>query len=257
MSAFDDPGAWAVAASLTFAGSVHCLGMCGGFVVALSAARRTHGGWPLLTHHLLLNAGKATSYAFLGALAGAAGGHVLHSPAMTWAGRVLAVVAAGTLVGSGLTLLGLRQAGRATWAEPIASLFGRVTSALFEARPAGFPLVIGMLMGFLPCPLVYAGLAVAAASGSAARGAAVLAGVALGTVPALALVACSGKALSLPRRQRWAQAAGVLLLAAAVFTLARGFGLHAHHHAGTSPAAATRGSGAEGPMAGSAPQHRH
>jgi sulfite exporter TauE/SafE len=164
---------------------------------------------------------------------------------MTWGARALTLVAAGTLALSGLTLLGLRATRRTAWTEPVAGLLGRVTNTLFTARPAGFPLVIGLLMGLLPCPLVYAGLAVAAASGSAAHGAAVLAGVALGTLPALALVALSGSVLRLPDRQRLARAAGVLLLVAAAFTLARGFGVHAHHrHAPPAPGAAGAESGA-------------
>lgn len=234
--------AWAVAASLTFAGSVHCLGMCGGFVVALSVAGRRRSAWPLLGHHLLLNLGKATSYAFLGALAGALGGEIAHSPAMSWGARALGIVAALTLAASGLTLLGLRATRPVRWAEPLTALFARVTGALFEARPAGFPLVIGMLMGFLPCPLVFAGLAAAAASGSAASGAGILAGVALGTLPALSLVALSGTAASLPRRQTLARAAGLLLLVAAAFTLARGFGMLAHQHGHSVPAARGPGS---------------
>jgi sulfite exporter TauE/SafE len=44
-------------------------------------------------------------------------------------------------------------------------------------------LVVGMAMGFLPCPLIYPGPAVAVAGGSALFGASVMAGVALGTVP--------------------------------------------------------------------------
>ncbi len=90
-------------------------------------------------------------------------------------------------------------------------------------------------MGLLPCPLVYAGLAAAAASGSAAAGAGILAGVALGTLPALALVAAFGGALPRLARQRLARVAGALLLLAGLITLARGFELHQHHdHAATT-----------------------
>ena len=63
----DDPS-WLVAAGLTLAGSIHCVGMCGGFVLAVAAGRR--GAWRLVGHQVLLQLGKATTYAFLGALAG-------------------------------------------------------------------------------------------------------------------------------------------------------------------------------------------
>jgi sulfite exporter TauE/SafE len=94
-----------------------------------------------------------------------------------------------------------------------------------------------MAMGFLPCPLVYAGLAAAAASGSAAGGALILAGVALGTVPALTAVAIFGSAVPLGWRRALARGAGVLLVIVGLVTFARGLGGpeghagagHAHH----------------------------
>lgn len=84
-------------------------------------------------------------------------------------------------------------------------------------------------MGLLPCPLVYAGLAAAAASGSPGAGAAILAGVALGTVPALAIVAASGTAFTLGMRRTLARIAGIVLLAAAAVMLTRASSLHAGH----------------------------
>jgi sulfite exporter TauE/SafE len=98
-----------------------------------------------------------------------------------------------------------------------------------------------MAMGLLPCPLVDAGLAAAAASGSPGAGAAILAGVALGTVPALMIVAASGTAFSLGMRRTLARVAGVVLLAAAAVTLTRATDLHAGHgaHAGHMAPAVT------------------
>jgi sulfite exporter TauE/SafE len=50
------------------AASWHCIGMCGGFACALSGGRR---GAQALQRQLLYNAGRVTTYCFLGALAGA------------------------------------------------------------------------------------------------------------------------------------------------------------------------------------------
>jgi uncharacterized protein len=250
---------WLVAAGLTFASSIHCAGMCGGFVLAVAAGRR--GAWRLLSHQGQLQLGKAASYAFLGALAGAFGAAVVASPVLTWGERALAVIAAVALGAAGLSLLGLRASGGSRVASRLAPAWARVTGPLLSARPTGYPLVVGMAMGFLPCPLVYAGLAAAAASGSPGAGAAILAGVALGTLPALAIVALSGTAFSLGMRRALGRAAGVLLLAAAVVTLARAGGLHAGHgghgeHDGHGAAPATAGSPA--PAAPEAPDpHAH
>jgi sulfite exporter TauE/SafE len=237
---------WIVAAALTFAASIHCVGMCGGFVLAVGAFRRT-GRWRLLVDQLLLQLGKATSYAFLGTLAGAFGARLVASPAFGLSGRLLAFLAALAMALAGLTLLGMRPGqSRAGGVGAIGARFADLTSRLLgpllSARPPGGSLVVGMVMGFLPCPLVYAGLAGAAASGSPARGAAILAGVALGTLPALAAVAVFGAGLPTRWRFGLARAAGVLLLVVAAVTLTRGLGLHAGHqghsgHAMPAPAA--------------------
>ena len=54
-------------------GGVHCAGMCGGIVAALSGQVTNRARqWPL---HIAYSAGRLTSYAIAGALAGAALGH--------------------------------------------------------------------------------------------------------------------------------------------------------------------------------------
>ena len=83
-----------------FAGSFHCIGMCGGFACALG--RDPGGAAATAGRHLLYNAGRLTTYCFLGALAGAFGQMLSTSPGMTvpvldgpldGAQRVLAIVA--------------------------------------------------------------------------------------------------------------------------------------------------------------------
>ena len=54
-----------------FAGSFHCIGMCGGFACALGRDQR--GGGATVARHLLYNTGRLTTYCFLGGLAGALG----------------------------------------------------------------------------------------------------------------------------------------------------------------------------------------
>jgi sulfite exporter TauE/SafE len=219
--------AWLVAAGLTLAASVHCLGMCGGFALVL-AVRDRQRRWRLASDQILLHLGKATTYAFLGALAGTLGGALVHSTLLSWGGKVLALVMAVLLAVAGATLLGLRHSRPSPWITRLASLWQRALGPLLEERPAGSSLVVGLALGTLPCPLVYAGLAAAAASGSAAQGAAILAGVALGTVPALAAVALVGVTISEGARRGLARTGGVLLLVMALVTMVRAFGHEGH-----------------------------
>lgn len=219
---------WLLAAGLTAAASVHCAGMCGPFVLAV-AVRDRERRWRLVGNQLLLQLGKATTYAFLGALAGLAGGRLMSSGWFRWSGQGLALLSAVLLALAGLTLLGKKSGTPAAWVVQLAGAGKRLLGPLLAERPAGSALVIGMTLGALPCPLVYAGLALAAATGSPAQGAATLAGVALGTVPALLAVALVGVALPQTTRHQLAKAGGVLLLAMAAVTLFRAFG---HDHAG-------------------------
>lgn len=223
-----------VAAALTFAASAHCVGMCGGFAVAASAGARSGA---LLLSQLLLQAGKATSYMFLGALAGALGGAIVKSAALELGGRIVSVIAGLALLAAGLALLGLLGRGDDALSRWLAPLWARVMGPLLQQRPKGFPLVVGLAMGFFPCPLVYAGLGAAASTGSPLKGALTMAGVGLGTVPALLLSAAFGSTLSAVWRKNVARFAGVLLVAFAAFTIARGFGVPVMRFMHAGPAA--------------------
>jgi len=229
-----------IAAALTFAASAHCLGMCGGLMVTVAARGKRPGA---LRDFLLLQLGKGTTYAFLGALAGLFGAAVTGSAAFVWSTRILTFVAALALASAGLTLLGLRRGAEGAWGQGIAPLWSRLFGPLLQARPAGFPLVVGLAMGFFPCPLVYAGLAAAAVTSSPGLGALTLAGVALGSIPALALASAATNFAALRERSAWrgaiTRAAGALLIVMAAVTLSRAVPGGHGSHAGHAPAAAT------------------
>jgi sulfite exporter TauE/SafE len=232
---------WLVAATLTLAASIHCVGMCGGFILAVSGPGRTPP-LALVGRQMLLQLGKATTYVFLGALAGALGAVVTRNSALAWTGRGLTVAAGVVITLAGLTLLGWRSVSGGGVARWIAPVWNRVVSPLLVSRPRGSALIVGMAMGFLPCPLIYAGLAAAVAGGSALFGASIMAGVSLGTIPALLAVATLG-AVRPKRLGAWpVRLAGVLLVAAGLFALGRGLGLVRRHHGHTPPAATTSSS---------------
>src|SRR5512134_1015410 len=175
------PGAVYVSAFLVgLLGGVHCLGMCGGIVGALSLQRP--GAQPVAAFQLAYNLGRILSYGVAGALAGAigfaAGGAV--------AARVgLYVLANLMLLALGLHLAGLWQGvaalervGVLLWARirPLAARFLPV-----DSTPRA--LASGLLWGWLPCGMVYSVLTTALFSGSAARGFLVMLAFGLGTLP--------------------------------------------------------------------------
>lgn len=196
------------------AGSLmHCGPMCGPFVLGqvadrmarLPAARLSE--LRRLTAALLLpyHAGRLTTYAALGALAGATGGalvndarlHVVSAALLLAAAALFALHAARRLLPGGLPALFARRPPRLV----------RLLERLEHAPPGwtrmvrratrrfgrgGFPL--GLALGFLPCGFLYAALMAAAASLNPLGGALAMLAFGAGTVPALAAVGMAGNA---------------------------------------------------------------
>ena len=218
--------------------SMHCVGMCGGFVALLSAqtapaaaaAGSALGGGrraaPLLRVHLLYHLGRLASYAALGALAGGLGSltAVVIRTARPQAWLMLA--AGGLMAAAGLAILGLTRWNpmRPPGLAREGSWMGRAARLPMQWFRAGLRRVLrwprsvvaapyGALMGLLPCGLIYTMLIRAAASASALGGAAVMASFGAGTIPALLLVAYGARIFTVQLRQRLFAVSGVFLLA--------------------------------------------
>jgi uncharacterized protein len=165
------------------AGSMHCIGMCGGFACAIGGDAR--GPAASVLRHALYNVGRLSSYAFIGALVGSAG-LLLVGPGGgtgTAAQRALAVVSGLLMVYIGLQFLGWLETARAH--GPGVQALAQALRTLVRAPARSAPLAMGVLNGLLPCPLVYAFAAQAAASGGPMQGLAIMAAFGLGTFPAM------------------------------------------------------------------------
>jgi sulfite exporter TauE/SafE len=117
----------------------------------------------------------------------------------------------------------------ATQAAGIAAIVdvSALRSVLKSPRRAA-PLAFGVLNGFLPCPLVYAFAAQAAASGGPLPGLGVMLAFGLGTFPAMLAMGGAGAWLraATPGSARWrvqgVRAAGAFIVLLGLVTLARG-----------------------------------
>ena len=186
-------------------GSVsHCAGMCGPFVLQQAAMRgekvpaagmtEMHrlGGILLVPYHL----GRITTYAALGALAGGLFGSITHLSGQHWIAALLLGLAALLMFGMALGRIGIirrkliaASGGAATWTAPVANAATRLFRDPVGWRGYG----LGVILGFLPCGLLYAALMSAGAGGDPLVGAMAMAAFALGTVPALLLVGLIGR----------------------------------------------------------------
>lgn len=210
-------------------GGVHCVGMCGGIVGALTVQTPRRGrAWNL---HLAYSAGRISSYAVAGAVMGMIGGAGLMFNQVLPVQMLLYVLANLVLISLGLYLAGLGK--QLTRLEALgASLWRRVqpySARFLPADTAGKAFLLGTLWGWLPCGLVYSLLATALLSGGAASGAGVMLAFGLGTLPNLLLAGMAFKRLrDFTSNRRLRLAAGGLVAAFGFAGLARAANLGEH-----------------------------
>jgi hypothetical protein len=146
-------------------------------------------GAAVLPYHL----GRTVVYCSLGALADAfTGSLTLKATSLHWVSAALLLAAAAFMASLALpSLKGLFSTGPKTagwWSR----LMERLARPLF-GRPTGWRgFVLGLLLGFIPCGLLYGALAAAAASGDPLTGAMGMLAFALGTWPSLFAVGVAG-----------------------------------------------------------------
>jgi len=172
------------------AGSMHCIGMCGGFACAMGADPR--GRVASLQRHLIYNLGRVTSYCFLGAVVGYLGvllvGHGAENTPASLAQRALAVVSGCLMVFIGLQFFGLFRTYHRRLIGRGGEFLVQALRDLLKVPGAAAPLAFGVLNGLLPCPLVYAFAAQAAGSGGPLSGLLIMAAFGLGTFPAMLIM---------------------------------------------------------------------
>lgn len=181
-------------------GSVHCAGMCGGFVCFYAG-----GAGSGTRAHVAYNVGRLASYLFLGLVAGMVGATVDRFGALAGLSRGAAVLSGTLMVAWGLsTLLAARGVrwprleGRLGGQNPLGKLLARVRgrSAIVRASTTG------LLTTLLPCGWLYAFVAAAAGTGRVDRALLTMGVFWLGTLPMMLAVGYGVQRLSGPLRTR-------------------------------------------------------
>lgn len=206
-----------------FAGSFHCVGMCGGFACALG--RDPAGRRATIERHLLYNTGRLATYTFIGAMAGTLGQGLAGQglPGSLAAGQRVLALTAGAL----MIVMGLQFFGHLQGVHRFVTGFGGNTLVvslrnLIAAPGRSAPIALGVINGWLPCPLVYAFAAQAAATADALQGFLTMLAFGLGTYPAMLMMGGTGQLLRPDWRRRGVWFAGLFLLILGAITVARG-----------------------------------
>jgi sulfite exporter TauE/SafE len=200
-------------------GSVgHCIGMCGGFVVAYSTAKidPESSRFTQSIAHLLYSLGRTASYMFIGAIFGFLGSAIGFT--MTSKG-VLFIVIGILMVFIGLSLMGkIKFLTVIEHSMAQSPLFKKLFQAVIHSRSMPSFFLMGVLNGLIPCGLVYFFATAAIASGSALQGAIIMAVFGLATVPALFVL---GMVSSVLGQLSWRKS--VLMAASALVILYGGY----------------------------------
>ena len=202
-------------------GGVHCVGMCGGIVGALTFGLGRQGVVASLPFLIAYNGGRLLSYSVAGALMGGLGWLAAHFADLRQVQLALQALAGLFMVAMGLFLGGwwfglarVEKAGGVLWRriEPL----GR---RLMPVCRPGQALVLGLLWGWLPCGLVYSVLIWSISAGDALKGALLMASFGAGTLPNLLVMGLAAAKLgAFAKRPVVRHVAGALVM---------GFGLYA------------------------------
>ena len=172
--------------SIAFLGSFgHCIGMCGGIVLAYSTIKidPASSKFSKSTAHLLYSFGRVLTYTMLGAMFGTLGSVIQFSN--TSRGVVL------VLVGVAMILAGFSLMGKLKFLTIIEHSFSssnlyKVTfKKILNSKSNASFFALGMLNGLLPCGFVYFFAITAAGTGDPLLGALVMAIFGMSTIPAM------------------------------------------------------------------------
>lgn len=161
------------------AGSFHCVGMCGPIVLSYSVGLRG----PRPAAHAAYNAGRILTYILLGAIAGAAGHGIAMLGQLAGLAAGARIFAGMAMIAAGLLMIGLAPASSLVQIRRpgIMQSIGK----LILGPTAGSKFTLGLMLGFLPCGLIYAALLKSLESGSPISGAFTMLAFGLGTSAAL------------------------------------------------------------------------
>ncbi len=169
---------------LGFAGSLHCVGMCGPLSLAIPTG---HLNAVLKTVSLVVyQLGRVATYALLGLLFGFAGKGIYVAGVQQWFSITMGIV---IIMMAGFNFVRSRSV-HFTFLNKLYLQLAQLMSKIMQTKPgiSGF-FLLGMANGLLPCGMVYIALATALSFNEVSSAVVFMALFGSGTLPAMMLVA--------------------------------------------------------------------
>jgi len=223
--------------------TLHCLGMCGGIIGALTFSLpveiRNHR-WRLFPYISAYNLGRISSYTLVGAIAGGLGENLFDFISPQYGHLILQGIAVAIMLGIGLYLAGWfpRFAEIEKLGQPVWRKLEPVGQKLLPVRTPSHAFLFGLIWGWLPCGLVYSALLWSASTGSASNGALFMLMFGAGTLPAVMTAGIvSGWLIRLTRMPHLRTLVGLSIIALALVSLFLNLehaGINSHQHAITT-----------------------
>ncbi|MFC1747301.1 sulfite exporter TauE/SafE family protein [Pseudomonadota bacterium] len=223
---------FAAAFSIGFLGSLHCVGMCGGLVTAMTMTR-TETWWPGV---IAYQAGRITTYTTLGLIAGLIGSVFARGGILNSAQGVVSIIAGILIIVLALHIAGWLPDPLSRLAKGISSITGLgrlINKATTQSSTVPW-YNVGLINGLLPCGLVYAGVGLSLTASSALEGTGTMLIFGLGTVPAMLAVPILMRSITPQMRGKVLKLGALILIMIGALTIARGTTLGQHDHSDPS-----------------------
>jgi len=207
-------------------GGVHCAGMCGGIISALTLSiasdKRAHSN-TLTLYLLFYNFGRILSYIIAGIAVAVIGAAIKNLGDAMVIRQVFSLIAAGVMILLGLYLTGwwptailkIEKAGSLLWRliEPLAR-------KLLPVNSPGQAFMAGLVWGWLPCGLVYTALLLSLSADSIVQGGLIMASFGIGTLPALFGIGYFSASLLPYLQKQWLRTtSGLMILSFGLYQL--------------------------------------
>ncbi|CZE48970.1 sulfite exporter TauE/SafE family protein [Campylobacter geochelonis] len=199
----------------------HCLGMCGGFVMAYSVKLAKKSKFEAFYYSLSFHISRVFAYVLLGFIAGYFGSIFAFSS------QIMGYVKFA--IGLFLVVLGVALIKRGELLKFIENdkiwkkFFAKPTKFAMQESSFGSFVLLGFLNGFLPCGVVYTFLAMAIMSGSAIKGAFIMVIFGISTIPSMLGLSFVTNLLNLKLKQIMLYISAILIIAFGIYNAYLGF----------------------------------